>query len=254
MGLFPRIWHYGFALAMPAFVTGIYCLIWLLPPLLEERLQVPAVYFRGTVWIVMTVGFWTLFHQSARNYALQNVAVGSGPNRMFASNSAESANTFNAALGWIKSNVPGNATLAVLPQGPMVNFLAGRINPTPCVFWDRLVDSVFDEAKMTAAFEKSPPDYVLIVERKAPVDSYDYLGSPGYGYDVMRWIKQNYRPQVLFGHEPLKNGQFGIEILKHSPVQSGGLSASNAARSAGERKSIPTTNEASVQPKPSWVM
>jgi hypothetical protein len=76
---------------------------------------------------------------------------------------------------------------------------------------------------MTAAFEKSPPDYVLIVERKAPVDSYDYLGSPGYGRDVMQWIKQNYQVQVLFGHEPLKNGQFGVEILKRSSEPSNAL-------------------------------
>jgi hypothetical protein len=216
MGLFPRIWHYGFALAMPAFVAGIYCLFWLLPMVLEKRWQVPALYFRGMVSVVLMAGFWALFQQSARNYALQTVTVGSGSNRMLAFNSAEHAKEYNAALGWIGSNVPGNTTLAVLPEAPMVNFLAGRINPTPCVFWNQLVVAVFGEAKMTATFEETSPDYVMIVEPTSPVDSARCFGSPGNGQDVLQWIKQNYQAQVIFGHEPLKNGQFGIEIFKRA--------------------------------------
>jgi hypothetical protein len=169
------------------------------------------------VWIVLMAGCWALYRQSAQNYALQTVATGLGPDRMFAYDHTEHVNEFNAALGWIDSNVPQNATLAVLPVGPMINFLTGRINPTPCIFWDQNVISIFGEAKMTAGFEKSPPDYVLISERNAPTDS-GYLGSPGYGHEVMQWIKQNYQVQVLFGHEPLKNGRFGVEILKRSDV------------------------------------
>lgn len=253
MGLFPRIWHYGFVLAMPAFAAGIYCLFWLVPPLLEKKWQAPAAHLRGAAAVVLMTGICALFHQSARNYALQDVVTGSGPNKMFASDHVEHANEYNAALGWIESNAPKHATLAVLPEGAMINLLTQRINPTPCLFWDQNVMSVFGQAKMTAAFEKSPPDYVLIVERKWVTDA-GYLGSPGYGYDVMQWIKHNYQPQIIFGQEPLKNGHFGIEILKHLPIHSGGLSRSSSERSFGDRKLIPTTNEASVQPKPSWVM
>jgi hypothetical protein len=36
LGFFCRIWHYGFALAMPAFVSGIYLLLWALPRQLEQ--------------------------------------------------------------------------------------------------------------------------------------------------------------------------------------------------------------------------
>ena len=30
----------------------------------------------------------------------------------------------------------------------------------------------------------------------------------------MQWIKANYQPVQIIGDEPLKNGNFGIEILK----------------------------------------
>jgi hypothetical protein len=214
LGIYPRIWQYGFVLAMPAFVAGIYCVFWLLPGLLERRWQVPAFYFRGTVWIVLMAGFCALFYQSTRNFAAQTVAVGSGGDRMVNSDTVEHAKIFNATLAWIQTNVPPNATMAALPQGTIINFLARRVNPTPCVFWDPNIMSVFGQTRMTSAFEQSPPDYILLAERRVgPIDR-TYFGSPGYGRDVMQWIKQNYQIQIVIGHEPLKDGQFGIEILK----------------------------------------
>ena len=36
LGFFPRIWHYGFALAMPAFAGAVYLFVWLLPMLLNK--------------------------------------------------------------------------------------------------------------------------------------------------------------------------------------------------------------------------
>src|SRR5262249_40000309 len=35
LGLYSRIWHYGFALAMPAFCVAIYLLHWMLPTVLQ---------------------------------------------------------------------------------------------------------------------------------------------------------------------------------------------------------------------------
>jgi hypothetical protein len=74
--------------------------------------------------------------------------------------------------------------------------------------------AIYGQASMTSAFEQSPPDYILIVERKVVRIDQSYFGSPGYGRDVMQWIKQNYQTQIVIGHEPLKNGAYGIEILK----------------------------------------
>ncbi len=221
LGFFPRIWHYGFVLAMPAFVTGVYCLFWLLPRLLEKKWQVPAFLFRGAVWLVLIIGFASLFGLSGRGYATQHIAVGSGTDEIFASETVEHAKDFNTALTWIESNVPENATIAAVPQGVVVNYLSHRINPTPCVFWDQNVMAIFGTARMTAAFESSPPDYVLIIDRHyGPLDP-TCFGSPGYGQDVVQWIKQNYQTEVVIGHEPLeKNGLFGIEILKYSGERS----------------------------------
>jgi len=214
LGVFPRIWHYGFVLAMPASLAAIYLLFWLLPTVLEQKWRVPALPFRGVVWVLLILGFASLFRLSLNSYANQNVSVSAGDNRLLASGRLEHAKQFDAALDWIDCNVPKNATLAVLPEGATINFLTGRINPTPCVFWDQNVMSIFGQKEMTSAFEESPPDYVLIVERKYLLVEPGYLGSRGYGYDLMQWIQQNYQTQTLIGKEPMKNGEFGIKILK----------------------------------------
>ena len=223
LGLYPRIWHYGFALAMPAFVSAIYLLLWLLPRLLETRFQVPARPFRATVWLVLLIGFASLFSQSKYFYDAKNLAVGGGQDRIIAfgpSGNYVEARTTAAALAWIETNVPPGATMAALPEGVMLNYLSRRINPTPDLDWNPTMFAVFSQEKMTAAFEKNPPDYVLLVEWNA----YEFgIGGefghyPGYGGELMRWIETNYTPAKLFGSEPLKNGLFGIKILKRQPA------------------------------------
>ena len=75
--------------------------------------------------------------------------------------------------------------------------------------------TVFGQEKMTAVFEKNPPDYILIVEWSASEFGVGYFGHyPGYGTDLMQWIGKNYETAALIGSEPLQNGQFGIKILK----------------------------------------
>lgn len=69
---------------------------------------------------------------------------------------------------------------------------------------------------MTASYKISPPDYIVIVDRRVKYVDTSFFGSPGYGKDLMQWIQHNYQTEILIGHEPLKDrGGFGIKILKH---------------------------------------
>jgi hypothetical protein len=222
LGLFPRIWHYGFALAMPAFVSTVYLLLWLLPLLLKIKFQVPARLFRVTVWLVLLIGFGNLSLQSEKFYAAKNLAVGHAGDRIIAfgpgGNSVE-ARTTEAALAWIETNVPPDATLAALPEGTMINYLSRRINPTPDLDWNPTMFTVFGQEKMTADFEKNPPDYILLVEWKSYEFDVGYFGHyPGYGVELMQWIEKNYASVKLFGSEPLQSGLFGIKIMKRIPM------------------------------------
>jgi hypothetical protein len=101
-------------------------------------------------------------------------------------------------------------------MGVMLNYLSRHVNPTPCLDWTPHPLAVFGEEQMTATFERNPPDYIALVEWQTYEFGNRYFGAPsGYGGEVMAWIQKNYQPVALFGSEPLRNGLFGIKILKH---------------------------------------
>jgi hypothetical protein len=223
-GVFPRIWHTGFALAMPAFAGAIHLFLWLLPEFLEARFQVPRRPMRLATTGVLLIACVHLAQVSAQFYSIKHLAVGSGSDVILArgpAGNAVEARNLQLALDWIKKNVPPQTTLAAIPQGAMLNFLSRRINPMPCLDWNPTMLAVYGATNMTAALKDHPPDYIALVEWRSYEFGTGYFGTDGYGEDVMEWIQQNYRPVVLFGSEPLRNGLFGIKILQHriAPVE-----------------------------------
>jgi hypothetical protein len=220
LGLFCRIWHYGFALAMPAFAGAIYLLLWLLPLLLEKH-GVQRALFRCGVGLVLMLGFIFLFTQSELRYGQKTVPVGQNRDRMLAfdvkTNPAGAA--VQIALAWLSTNAPPGATMAVLPEGVMVNYLSRRTNPTRYCVWNPAEEEVFGQDNMTAAFIKGDPDFIMLVQRDASEYGVKPFGRESrFGLDLMRWIERNYEPVWLIGHEPFQtDGQFGIKILRKLP-------------------------------------
>jgi hypothetical protein len=218
LGLFPRIEHYGFVLAMPAFVSSVYLLFWLLPFLLETKFGVPARPFRIMVGMVLLIGFAFLFDQSQLLYAKKNLALGNGGDKIVTYNvSSEKSQVISDALSWAAQYMPTNATLAVLPEGVMLNYLTRRVNPTPCLFWDPNALAVFGQARMTAAFEQNPPDYIFLVDRDFSEFGVGNFGSsPDFGLALMQWVQKNYQTKVVFENETARAGSFGIKVLKRA--------------------------------------
>jgi hypothetical protein len=218
LGFYSRIWHYGFALAMPAFVSAIYLLLWLLPRLLG-RYGVQRGWFRGTVWLVLMVGFMRLFVQSEFVYRDKTVAVGQGGDELMAFRAEKNPTgvAIQSALPWIEKNLPPEATLAVLPEGAMVNYLSRRSNPTHYFVWNPAEMAVFGQTNMTAAFKQNCPDYVMLIHRDGAEYGVKFFGQEEkFGLELMQWIQQNYEPVWLLGNEPLQQSLFGIKILKRA--------------------------------------
>lgn len=217
LGLFSRIWHYGFALAMPAAVSAVFLLLWLLPVWLEEKYNVDPQPFRRAVWLVLMIGFGVLVYDSETWYTTKTLVVGQGGDRIltFDPHLNQAGAGVQLAVTWIDKNVPPAGTLAVLPEGTTINYLSRRANSTPCLDWTPTVLTAFGQASMTTAFEQNPPDYICLVTRDMGEFGVGYFGgSPDYGGELMQWIGKNYEPVYQIGQEPLRSGMFGIEILK----------------------------------------
>jgi len=216
LGFYTRIWHYGFVLAMPAFVAAVYLSLWFLPQMLEKY-GVRRNLFRATIWLLLLTGFLRLFVQSQVTYHNKNVPVGHGKDVILAFD--EKVNpagpAIQSALDWMEKNVPRQSTLAVLPEGAIVNYLGRWQNPTRYLAWDPAQIAGFGQDNMISAFENNSPDYVMLIHR----DSFDYgvkfFGQEEkFGLKLMQWIEANYQPVYLIGNEPLRNSLFGIKILK----------------------------------------
>jgi len=225
LGFFTRISHYGFALAMPAFAGAVYLFVWLLPVLLEQRYQVRFHLFRMAACLVLITGFGHLFLRSESHYLRKNVPVGRGGDKIMAY--GPSVNPFHdnvqLALSWIQKNVPPAATLTVLPEGAMINYLSRRVSPNPYLVWLPPEMEMFGQTNMAAAFEKNSPDYVVILERSTAEYGVGYFGYyPRYGTELMQWIDDHYdrvcpAPDPT-GESPPGNQSFSeLQILKRQP-------------------------------------
>jgi hypothetical protein len=225
LGFFTRIWHYGFALAMPAFAGAVYLFVWLLPVLLEQRYQVRFHLFRMAACLVLITGFVHLFLRSESYYLRKNVPVGRGGDKIMAY--GPSVNPFHdnvqLALSWIQKNVPPEATLTVLPEGAMINYLSRRLSPNPYLVWLPPEMEMFGQTNMAAAFEKNSPDYVVILERSTAEYGVGYFGYyPRYGTELMQWIDDHYdrvcpAPDPAGKSAPQDQSFFELQILKRRP-------------------------------------
>lgn len=216
LGLHSRIWHYGFALAMPAFSATVYLLLWVLPNLMGKY-GVHRQALRYAIGLVLMVGFVRLFIQSQFIYPYKTVEVGHGSDKIYAANLSVNpiGTAMNLAVAWIETNTPQDATLAVLPEGIMVNYLTRRTNPTKYFVWNPAELAAFGQDRATEAFQNNPPDYVMLIHREAAEYGARYFGQEeNFGKDLMQWIHKNYESIWLIGNEPLKNALFGIKLLK----------------------------------------
>jgi hypothetical protein len=218
LGFFCRIWHYGFALAMPAFVSGLYLLLWELPQQLE-RCGVRPALFRGLLWLMLLPGLMDLTQASLKLYSDKTMPIGSGTDTILAFDphfrpvDAEVA----AALRWVETNVPPRATLTVFPQAAIINYLSRHTNPCGYAAWNPPELAAFGQEKMTAAFIMHSPDYVIELFVNYGEYGETFFGQEKrFGLEAQQWIDAHYQTVCLIGHDWLKDGQFGIKILKKS--------------------------------------
>jgi len=236
LGFNPRLSHYGVFLAMPAFVSAIYLLLYLLPRFFQPRMNTdehgykpdPSAFnlqlssFRVAILIFLLAGLARLTIQSALFYKDKDFTLGSGGDRIITYDPKidPTGAALASAAAWIETHTAPTNTLAVLPEGVMLNYLTRRDNPTPYVVFAFEVWA-FGEQTMLAAYEKNPPDYIVLVRRDSSEYGVPYFGlQKGYGLDVMQWVRRNYEPVQLIGGEPLQGGAFGIKILKRLPLES----------------------------------
>ncbi|HEV8114017.1 MAG TPA: glycosyltransferase family 39 protein [Planctomycetota bacterium] len=209
MVLHARINMYGFALAMPAAMLLVAALVGWIPERIE-RAGGSGALFRGFAIAVLAIAVANHLRIQESFLSRKTVVVGAGKDAFRAD--ARGAYV-NAAVAAVQSAMRPGATLAVLPEGVMINFLARAKAPARYINYMPPEVIMFGEDRILADFERTPPDLVAIVHKPTAEYGLPWFGAD-YGARLMAFVGERYMPVGLIGGEPLRpETTFGIRIL-----------------------------------------
>jgi hypothetical protein len=209
MFLNPRISHYGFVLAMPA---GLLSALWLtgsIPAALRARTGGGALFLGAALAALAALSVAHL-ETSAESFAGKRIAVGRGGDRFLADDRGRYVNEIISRLD--AQAAPG-ATLAVIPEGVMINYLTRRVNPSPYLTYLPDALAAFGEDAMLMALVRDPPEFIVVAFRDA-----SEFGPQLFGLDYAKktsdWITANYVVVGEAGSFPNQRVMYGMGLLR----------------------------------------
>jgi 4-amino-4-deoxy-L-arabinose transferase-like glycosyltransferase len=195
MGLNPRITHYGFYLALPATVVAVVMIRWLIPRLLTScGSQLIAGRFQQLALWLLIAAIVPYIVNAHRWYRTRTVEVGSGPDRFYASTMGEQGRLVREALAMLEDvSFPG-ATLAVMPEGVMLNYLMRLESPLRVINLMPPEMMAFGEDDVLRSLEARPPDFVLLIDKNMSEYGYPQFGRDSrYGLRTRRWVDEHFQ-------------------------------------------------------------
>ncbi len=202
---------------MPAALLVVATLAGLVPKFLADRGKRYLGGFRVFAVIIIIVDIVISVHYSYANYGKKDFRIGHGGDSFFTYGAtiAPEGSAVARLLEYLDAAVPPGASLAVLPEGVMINYLARRVNTTPHINFMPPEMLIFGEANILDSFKMHPPDYVILVHKDTCEYGVGLFGrDPHYGKEMMAWIGSHYLPIWQILDEPLLNAKFGIKVLK----------------------------------------
>lgn len=175
------ITFYGFVLALPAFCCAV--LLFFRPPCPFPRAAIALALLVGFSAAAIRLQTRTLRHWDVRHPVHDSAYLVDPLN----------AQAFGSVLAWLRGNTRSGSTLAVLPEGAILNVLSDRPNPTPYVYlsqgdWLRL-----DSSAVLGAYSNALPDTLVLV-RKAQDSEFGI----DYATDLMAFLDPLYSPAFTF--------------------------------------------------------
>lgn len=213
-GLNARVAHYGFALAMPATV-GLFALLVARLPRLARTPGASAAWARTLTLIVVALFAGHHVVRSAHLFARKNTPVGAGADTILAYDAeyAPRAEAVNGALAEVEARTAPTDTLCVIPEGIMVNYLARRRTPVRHVNYMPPEIAIFGEQHILDDLEKSPPRFVLVVDKRTAEYGVPWFGRD-YARELWSFFAQGYEPVWQHGAPPLSGRGFGVLLAE----------------------------------------
>lgn len=200
--------HYGALLLAPAATAWATAMVGFFPrlfPIGPKRDQATACALAACLVLP-----WPLVSLSAANLSQRATRVASPRGTMLTDRRGEAIAAVLDGLG--RHARPGE-TLAVLPEGAMLNFLAGLPNPTPYITLMPPEWLTFGEEQIEAAYRTHPPDWVVLLHRDTREYGYGYF-CQAYGQSLCRFLREHYDQEAVVGAVPLQDNRYGALVLR----------------------------------------
>jgi hypothetical protein len=199
-----------FVLGMPATLTVIAALLCWIPAALAGRGRAPLIFRTGAAGLVgaALVAHLALMADERRG---KSVRVGRGSDAFWSD--GERGPVMEAARARIETLLPEEGTLAVLPDGVMLNYLTRRRNTTPFIIGNPADMAMFGEGTVLDAYATSPPDWIALVACDTTIYGFPYFGRD-YAQALAGWMDRNYVLAEVIGAPPFTGRGFGVALLR----------------------------------------
>jgi hypothetical protein len=200
--------HYGFILAMPATLLLVNGLLFEAPRALRAR-GGSGVVFGAVAWTA--IAFVALLQARVAMWAYDRKTepVGSGADLFLGDQRAPFVSAMVEVLE--ASGQPGS--LAVLPEGVMINYLSRRVSPSPYLSHLPDVLAIFGEEALLAPLKAAPPRFVIVTNRVSPEYGATVFGKD-YAQQTLRWLEDHYETMAVLG-SPFDPKSYGVMLLRH---------------------------------------
>lgn len=207
-----RFYNYGFVLAVPATMLVVMALLdWI--PAAIARHGGSASGFR-LMSLALLAGFVTVHLQiSELSLSRNTVTVSEGANSFLSDNRA---NQVNALLTFLSRKVEPGKTLAVVPEGAMINVLAQRVNPNPCLNLMPPEIASLGESQVLQQLQRTPPEILVLDLDRISSKGLLFRNEP-YAPQIAAWIVANYELMERFETPPEESMRLRLGVMQFRP-------------------------------------
>ena len=208
-----HIYHYGFALAMPASLVIVAVLFYYIPMWFSRwGNKTVTMSFMG-LFLILAMFYY--FNITKQFYGLKNYAVGEGRDRFltFDARLSNRGPIIHETLQYIEKAMLKSDTFIVLPESVMLNYLSRRNNPIRFFEFTPNFVRAMGEENILNAISLSRPSFIILSEVDTSEHGARYFGK-NYALNLYAWIAKSYDKIVQIGAEPLTGKGFGIIIAK----------------------------------------
>jgi len=216
------VFHYGFALSLPASLLAIYLIVNVFPHIFKRYVN-PDRFYRYSAGVLIVCYIGALNFDSYRHFSRKTFPVGEGHDLVydFHPESGISKETpyvkgmmLKFSLEFITKNIEPDATLVAIPDAMMVNYLSRHRDSAKGFLLNPMTWVLFNEGRgYLDDLKAHPPRYIMLIDRSFPEFNMSFFGKD-YGEDIYNWIQQEFVLFKQIGPTPFTGSGFGIQFYK----------------------------------------